>query len=181
MDRVYPTYINKRHKKECDCRKTIVIKQVLFTFTLHNTCVFPLQYVLPFLKQSFQRLRGSRGSKLTSNHCEAKKVQLFDSKKLSHTIKNILPCRLKLEQVERQRTRQSIRIKVYESTELLRAHLEKDESHTPTVMSSWSLLGRRTQMVLSCLMEVDMMSDFLSVESVPSELLLCSFPLSFSL
>lgn len=47
-------------------------------------------------------------SGLTLHHCEAKEVQLFDSKKLCHTIKNILPCGLQLEEVERQSSQSSI-------------------------------------------------------------------------
>lgn len=47
---------------------------------------------------------GSVRSALTLYHCEAKEVQLFDSKKLCHTIENILPSGLWLEQVERQRS-----------------------------------------------------------------------------
>lgn len=39
---------------------------------------------------------------LTLHHCEAKEVQLFDSKKLYHTIKNILPSGFWLERWRRQ-------------------------------------------------------------------------------
>lgn len=42
-------------------------------------------------------------SELTLHHREAKEVQLFDSKKLCHAIKNILACGLWLEQVKRQK------------------------------------------------------------------------------
>lgn len=40
---------------------------------------------------------------LTPHHCEAKEVQLFDSKDLCHTIENILRFGLWLEQMKRQR------------------------------------------------------------------------------
>lgn len=43
-------------------------------------------------------------SKLTLYYGEAKEVQLFDSKKLCHTIENILPCGLRLEQEKRHRS-----------------------------------------------------------------------------
>lgn len=46
---------------------------------------------------------GAVRCELTFYHCEAKEMQLFDSQKLCHTVENILPCGLWLEQVKRQR------------------------------------------------------------------------------
>lgn len=46
---------------------------------------------------------GAVRRQLTFYHCEAEEMQLFDSQKLCHAVKNILPCGLWLEQVKRQR------------------------------------------------------------------------------
>lgn len=78
-----------------------VFHSITFTSATKRVIIFSaLMWPVPLGWEA----EGSVRSALTLYHCEAKEVQLFDSKKLCHTIENILPSGLWLEQVKRQRS-----------------------------------------------------------------------------